>query len=115
MVVMCLTRSSKALSGRVIWCFVVAVSEVLVLGEESGEGGGERVLDGGEASLPVALGWRGGLSLRVRPGAIVSICDVRGIVFRSEGLSPRLDLQVDGVGYNVNGSSELRRCRDIVN
>ena len=60
---------------------VVAATEVaeeVVFGEEAGEGVGERDVVGGEASLEVVLE-RGGLSWRVRPGAIV--CVVVGMCF----------------------------------
>lgn len=66
------TRSSKALEGRGAGLVVSAaeVVEEVVFGEEAGEGVGERDVVGGEASLEVVLE-RGGLSWRVRPGAIV--------------------------------------------
>jgi hypothetical protein len=73
------TRSSKALDGRGAGLVVadVEVVEDVVFGEEAGEGVGEREVVGGEASLEVVLE-RGGLSWRVRPGAI--LCG-RGSVF----------------------------------
>ena len=55
---------------------VVVVAEVVeevVLGEEAGEGDGEREALGGEASLEVVLE-RGGLSWMVSPGAIARGC-----------------------------------------
>lgn len=75
------TRSSKALEGRGAGLVVAAVEvvEEVVFGEEAGEGVGESEVVGGEASLEVVLE-RGGLSWRVRPGAIV--CGRGSVFFR---------------------------------